>query len=151
MSENGSNPVGIVCSNCTAMNPRNRLTCEACGERLSPGSTKLFNSAPKTHKKKGQTKKKEDADPKDIQFSLPLSEPGPAPIEPIPPEPKRRKRSKRHAHTKAPDPIFFILDGGKLLPVKINWGVIKPLRRKDISPQARNVLSLYNRSKDLLK
>jgi len=153
MSENGGNPVGIVCSNCTAMNPRNRLTCEACGERLSPGSTKLFDSPAPEKKKRSRTKKEPKMeDTEDSQPSLPLIGTNPAPAElPPPPQPKHRKRTKRHVPTKPEDPIFFVLDGSKLKPIKINWGVIRPLRRKDISQRARSVLSLYNRSKDLLK
>jgi hypothetical protein len=178
----------ILCPHCNVENSRNRLTCQICGERLSPGSTRLYDppkkkraskapiekaEAPKPNKSKDAIEPSKDEDtlqpskdesppydimPGEVTYWPPPEEVTycPPPIKIITP-PEKTPHTKRKGHikhrisTKSPDPIFFILDGGKLKPIKINWGVIKPLRRKDISQQARNMLSLYNRSKDLLK
>jgi len=144
----------IKCPACGIENPRNRLTCEVCGERLIP-NPKKFNPPPKAEKKslkksnasKEATETKTTGAPADKVPASPPPE-----VESPPPITKQRKSRKKRAKTvKESDPVFFILQNGKLQPVHITWGVMKPLKRKELSMTERNVLSIWNRTKDLIR
>lgn len=144
----------IKCPACGIENPRNRLTCEVCGERLIPNPKKL-NPVPKVEKKppkEGNTSK-EDTKTKSAEVPVNKVPVSPPPeVESPPPVTKQRKsRKKRTKTTKESDPVFFILQGGKLQPVHITWGVMKPIKRKELSVTERNVLSVWNRTKDLIR
>ncbi len=145
----------IKCPACGIDNPRNRLTCEVCGERLIPNPKKLN---PPEKSEKIPPKKKDT--PKEAIKSEPTKEVSTAKIppptspqgEPSPPILKQRKSRKKRAKTiKESDPVFFVLQNGHLSAVHITWGVMKPIKRKELSVTERNVLSVWNRTKDLIR
>jgi len=147
----------IKCPACGIENPRNRLTCEVCGERLIPNPKKL-NPPEKSEKPEKIPRKKKDIPSENIKSesadtsSTKMISPTPSEVESPPPIIKQRKSRKKRAKTvKESDPVFFILRGGKLQPVHITWGVMKPLKRKELSMTERNVLSIWNRTKDLIR
>ena len=139
----------IKCPACGADNPRNRLTCQVCSEALSPGSPKRFSQAgekkeepPKELPKK--TRKKKEVKTETTNETPPDMSKSNAPTK------SRKPRKRRHPTDSTPQ-FFLLLEGGKLKAVKINWGVTVPLRRKDLPKDARNLLSLWNRNKDIIK
>ncbi len=142
----------IKCPACGIDNPRNRLTCQVCGERLIPNPTKLREKGEKKSPKKGDTPQESI---KLKSTEIPTNQtPSPLTLEVESPPPTiklKRPRKKRAKTTKEPTPVFFVLQNGHLSAVHITWGVMKPIKRKELSVTERNVLSVWNRTKDLIR
>ncbi len=156
----------LKCPACGIDNARNRITCQVCHERLIPNPAKLTE----TEKPEKKSRKKKDAPlverekVKTIEEdfspeSTPQNEVGERSLltqsemgaeQTTLPAKQRKTRKKRVKAAKENEPVFFVLTQGHLQAVHITYGTLKPIKRKELTITERNVLSIWNRNKDLI-
>jgi hypothetical protein len=128
------------CPECGVENPVSRATCQVChapmmGKKDQKGSVDPFvdKTSPVTEPQK---EKKPRGRPKtDIPIKDKKEEP---------PKAKRRARRK----SKISEPTFLILQDGKLQVVNIRIAV-KAIKPKEVRGVERNLITIWNRNKDL--
>ncbi len=152
----------LKCPACGIDNARNRITCQVCHERLIPNPARMSSPEKTTKGEKKSRKKKETLTTKEVHEVVGILEPtetftdteeAPPLTSPEPPQPvikQRKPRRKRVKIVKENEPVFFVLTQGHLQAVHITYGTLKPIKRKELTITERNVLSIWNRNKDLI-
>ena len=138
------------CPSCKTLNPVTRVTCQSCHAKLTgknpfEGKQEVNadpNSNPSGEKTNGTRRQRKIRKPRTPK------EPSPEIIEETPPKPHIRK--KRQTKPKSLSMQYFALAGQTLVPILINLQV-KPINKKDLTPEGKSLVSLWNRNKTLLK
>ncbi len=166
----------IKCPSCEVENVSSRVTCIACKEPLYRGKGRAETRVEPKHETETRTEKELKAKvsakttpnkgpdpfvdkPKEAEEKAPGNAPG-APIQKGPAlvgreatykEVKRKQVIKRRRKRKpAPkEEEAFLLSGYDLIPVRVSLGIVK-VQRKNLSGEAKALISLWNRNKRLM-
>jgi len=154
----------ITCSECNAENPKSRLTCQICHSPLTVKKEKTEKGtsagskvdpkipAPSSPSPPSQTSKQSPPAPPLDPFGISSPSSKDKLLGKLPKEKVSKTPVKHRARRKSrmvPESQYFILQNGTLIPVQIIQ-TVRTLKKKVISMQAQALMSLWNRSKDLL-
>jgi len=147
------------CPSCGVANPVTRVTCQVCHSKLI-GKINPFQAGVPTdtptasevvlEKKVVREKKKRGRKPKTEQKTRKPRTPKEPAQESAEPKPESPVKRKRHRKPKSVPMQYFALAGQALVPVVINLQV-RPIRTKEIKAEAKALVTLWNRNKNLLK
>jgi len=134
------------CPECGVENPVSSITCQVCHARMDQkknpkGSPNPFEEetgpdAKDTTEKKTRSRRKKEVIPEDKKEEKKVS------------APKVKRRAKRKS--KIEEPTFFTIQNGKLQAVNVRLAV-KIVKPKELMNLERNLISIWNRNKDLLE
>lgn len=144
----------VKCQVCGEENPSNRVTCKACHIPLlkdksedAPKETPAVQKKAKPKTEKTQPAPKTQPAQETKTNVNPFDDKKKASAPPVAKIVKKRRTRRK---SKAPtNEQYFVLQGNILTPVEISLRV-KALKKKQAKTEAKMVIDLWNRNKDLI-